>query len=55
MERSRVHLSQRRLRTPRAAAIAGILFAVLQITSILIMQFSIPADSLAQEEWMAEN
>ncbi len=32
------------LRTPRAAAIAGILFAVLSITSQSLIWFSIPAD-----------
>ena len=54
METSEKHLSERPLRTPRAAAIAGILFAVLQITSISMMQISVPAESYLQKDWMRE-
>jgi hypothetical protein len=54
MEPGLVHISYRPLRTPRAAAIAGILFAVLQITSYIILQLSIPADSYDQNDWLLE-
>ena len=37
-------LRRSRLTTPRAAAIAGILFSVLLITSVVIIRLSIPAD-----------
>ena len=51
MKTDQNHVLQRPLRTPRAAAIAGILFAVLQITVIVIFQVSIPADSFSQNDW----
>lgn len=46
------HISQRPLRTPRAAAIAGILFAMMQLTSSVIFLVSIPADSFYQSDWL---
>jgi hypothetical protein len=54
MKNDQTHILQRPLRTPRAAAIAGILFAVLQITAIVIFQVSIPADSFSQNDWLGE-
>ena len=50
MDRGQTHISYRPLRTPRAAAIAGIGFAVLQITSYVLMQSSVPAESLSDED-----
>lgn len=41
-----------RLRAPRAAAIAGILFAVLLITSLLLIRFAVPADPLEVGVWL---
>ena len=41
-----------RLQAPRAAAIAGILFAVLLITSIMLLRLSVPADPLEAGEWL---
>lgn len=38
-------LSRRRLRTPRAAAVAGIIFAVLLSTGQLLIRFSIPTNA----------
>jgi hypothetical protein len=32
------------LRTPRAAAVAGILFSVLLITALVLLRVSVPAD-----------
>lgn len=46
------HILQRPLRTPRAAAIAGILFAIMQITSTIIFLVSVPADSFYQTDWL---
>jgi hypothetical protein len=46
------HLVQSRLRTPRAAAIAGILFAVLYSTSWVLIRLSIPADALVATGWL---
>ena len=43
----------RRLKTPRAAAIAGILFAVLAGTSLLLLRFSIPGDAKDTGAWLA--
>jgi hypothetical protein len=39
-------LIRQRMRTPRAAAIAGIIFSLLFITSLLLIWVSIPADPL---------
>jgi hypothetical protein len=48
------HLTDRRLRTPRAAAIAGILFALLLGTSYVLIRLSIPFDPADGGEWLAE-
>ena len=54
MAESQAHISYHPLRTPRAAAIAGILFAILQITSTVLMQLSTPTGSMDQVDWLAE-
>ena len=41
-----------RLRAPRAAAIAGILFSVLLIASILLLRQAVPADPLEAGAWL---
>jgi hypothetical protein len=41
-----------RLRTPRAAAIAGIVFSILLITSLLLLQISVPKDPLEIGAWL---
>ena len=46
------HLIQRQLRTPRAAAIAGILFAVLYSIAWVLIRLSIPADALEASDWL---
>lgn len=43
----------RRLRTPRAAAAAGIAFAVLLCTAYVLIRLSIPGDP-ADSDWLAE-
>ena len=52
MTESKAHLSNRALRTPRAAAIAGILFAVLLGISHVLIQLSVPADLLDTSDWL---
>lgn len=44
----------RRLTTPRAAAVAGILFAVLFAASLALVRSSIPDDPLAGTAWVHE-
>jgi hypothetical protein len=48
------HLTDRRLRTPRAAAIAGILFAVLLATIVILIRISIPEDPADGGRWLTE-
>jgi hypothetical protein len=40
------NLIRARLKTPRAAAVAGILFSVLLITGLLLFRISVRADPL---------
>ena len=40
---NQAQLESRNLRTPRAAAVAGILFAVLLITALTLLRLSAPA------------
>jgi len=46
------HLVGRELRTPRAAAIAGILFAVLYSIAWVLVRLSIPAEALEAGDWL---
>lgn len=41
-----------KLRTPRAAAIAGILFALLYGTALVLIRISIPTDLMANADWL---
>jgi hypothetical protein len=52
---SETTLTAAHLRAPRAAAIAGILFAVLLIASFLLLRRSIPADPLEAGVWLETN
>ncbi len=45
-------LTSARLRAPRAAAIAGILFSVLLIASFALLRHSVPADPLEAGAWL---
>jgi hypothetical protein len=45
----------RRLTTPRAAAIAGILFALLYGTSLVLIRLSVPPDLAAGSGWLGRN
>lgn len=48
-------LTTPRLRAPRAAAIAGILFAVLLIASFLLLRLAVPANPLEAGAWLKTN
>jgi hypothetical protein len=52
MEQERA-LSRSKLTTPRAAAIAGILFSLLLIISLVLMRLSVPEDPQDAGEWLA--
>jgi hypothetical protein len=49
--------TRQRLRTPRAAAIAGILFAVLFTVSVALLWFALPDDLASPDaaQWLKEN
>ena len=46
------NLTIRRLRTPRAAAVAGILFALLLSTALVLFRLSIPIDASDNGAWL---
>ncbi len=46
-------LTRSRLTTPRAAAIAGILFSLLLITSLVLVRISVPAYPQDAGEWLS--
>ena len=46
------HLVRSELRTPRAAAIAGILFAALYGTAWVLIRLSIPGNALEASDWL---
>lgn len=46
-------LTNKRLRTPRAAAIAGILFSGLLIAVLLLFMSAVPKDALDQGAWLS--
>jgi hypothetical protein len=45
-------LTHHRLKTPRAAAVAGIVFSVLFITSLVLIRISVPDDPLDAGTWL---
>src|SRR5215472_5816976 len=46
---------RQRMRTPRAAAVAGILFSLLLMTSFLLVRISVPANPLSEASGFAEH
>ena len=48
------HLEIRRLTTPRAAALAGILFAVLFTTSLALLRNALPEDLATDSTWLEQ-
>jgi hypothetical protein len=56
MTDTRVSLARQSLKSPRAAAIAGILFAVLYGTSLVLIRLSVPADPTTDTAaWLETN
>jgi hypothetical protein len=56
MTGTKVNLARQSLKSPRAAAIAGILFAVLYGFSLVLVRISIPADPAADgADWLRTN
>lgn len=53
MIQSPVDLTGRQLKTPRTAAIAGMLFAVLYGTALVLLRLSIPTDASDRGAWLA--
>lgn len=47
-------LELRRLHTPRAAALAGVVFALLFSTSLLLLQSAVPTDVSAETTWVED-
>jgi hypothetical protein len=45
-------LSDKRMKTPGAAAVAGIVFSVLLITALFLLRLSVPVDPLKPESWL---
>ena len=55
MSAVQTELTRRKLRTPRAAAIAGILFALLYGAGLALIRLSIPSDLAAESDWLETN
>jgi hypothetical protein len=51
----RTMINRDRLKTPRAAAIAGILFSILMILSLVLIRITIPYNPLENGEWLNQN
>jgi hypothetical protein len=54
MPDEKLNLTTQRLKTPRAAALAGILFAVLFTSSYVLIRLSIPANPADAGAWLEE-
>jgi hypothetical protein len=52
MTETRISSARQRLKSPRAAAIAGILFAVLYTASLLLIRVSVPAEPSGSTDWL---
>lgn len=48
-----INLSEQQLKTPRVAAIAGIIFAVLMSATLILIRLSIPTDPSDTGAWLA--
>ena len=48
-------LTRARMRTPRAAAIAGIVFSILLMTVVILLRLSVPIDPLEAGAWLDTN
>ena len=52
---SKDNLTRTKLRTPKAAAIAGILFSILSLMAFWLLRISIPAESLTPSMWLRDH
>jgi hypothetical protein len=50
--RQNISLENSRLKTPRAADIAGVLFSVLLIAALILIHLSVPADPREAATWL---
>ena len=50
-----ITVTRARATTPRAAAVAGILFSVLLITSLVLVRAAVPADPLESGAWLSQD
>src|SRR5690349_20991098 len=48
-------LTKTNLRTPRVAALAGIVFSTVLIQAFWLLRVSIPTESLASKEWLGDH
>jgi hypothetical protein len=55
MRRRRAEVTAQALRTPRAAAVAGIVFSILFATATVLVQGAIPPDSDDPSSWMTDS
>ena len=55
MSEKHTHITRRKLKTPRAAAIAGILFALLFGTGLVLIRISTPTDPMTENAWLDTN
>jgi hypothetical protein len=55
MAQAKATLTRKRLTTPRAASVAGILFALLYGVSLVLIRLSIPSDLAANPAWLETN
>src|SRR5437879_9631818 len=53
MAKATKDLTSRELKTPRAAALAGIIFAVLMITAQVLIRLSVPTDTSDTGAWLS--
>ena len=53
MAKATKNLTSRELKTPRAAALAGIIFAVLMITAQVLIRLSVPTDTSDTGAWLS--
>ncbi len=49
----RITVAQNRLTTPRAAAVAGILFSLMLLTSLVLVRISVPANPQDAGDWLS--
>jgi len=48
-------MTQNNLKTPKAAAVAGILFSIMALLAFWLLRISIPAKTLAPNLWLSDH